>query len=78
MIQSFFSLCILNETGIITHLAIASKIINTLPDGIVTNKGPFYAGSIAPDLIRMREGVVRVDKKHSHMRDNIADVDFNN
>lgn len=32
---------------------------------------------MAPDLIRMREGYVRTDKKHSHMRDNIADVDFN-
>jgi hypothetical protein len=63
--------------GIITHLAIANRILNTLPDGIIINKGLFYAGSIAPDLIRMREGVVRADKKHSHMRDNIADVDFN-
>jgi len=63
--------------GIITHSAIANRIINALPDGIITNKGLFYAGSIAPDLIRMREGVVRADKKHSHMRDNIADVDFN-
>lgn len=63
--------------GIITHLAIANRIINALPDGIITNKGLFYAGSIGPDLIRMREGGVRADKKHSHMRDNIADVDFN-
>ena len=62
--------------GVITHLAIANRIINALPDGIITNKGLFYVGSIAPDLIRMREGVVRADKKHSHMRDNIADVDF--
>ncbi|WBW96203.1 zinc dependent phospholipase C family protein [Oceanirhabdus sp. W0125-5] len=63
--------------GIITHLEIANRIINTLPDGIIKDKGLFYAGSIAPDLIRMREGVVRADKKHSHMRDNIADLDFN-
>ena len=62
--------------GVVTHLAIANRIINELPDGIITNKGLFYAGSIAPDLIRMREGVVRADKKHSHMRDNIADIDF--
>jgi len=57
-------------------LAIANRIINALPDGIITNKGLFYAGLIAPDLIRIREGCVRADKKHSHMRDNIADVDF--
>ncbi len=63
--------------GIITHLAIANKIVNELPHGIITNKGMFYIGSIAPDLIRMREGFIRADKKHSHMRDNIADVDFN-
>jgi len=62
--------------GIITHLAISNRIINALPDGIITNKGLFYAGSIAPDLIRAREGCIRADKKHSHMRDNIADVDF--
>jgi hypothetical protein len=62
--------------GIITHLAIANKIVNELPTGIITNEGLFYAGSIAPDLIRMREGVTRVDKKHSHMRDNITDVEF--
>jgi len=62
--------------GVITHLAIANKIIKALPDGIITNKELFYAGSIAPDLIRMREGVVRADKKHAHMRDNIADIEF--
>lgn len=62
--------------GIITHLAIANKIINALPDGVITNKGLFYAGSIAPDSVHQREGFVRADKKHSHMRDNITDVDF--
>lgn len=62
--------------GIITHLEIANRIINELPDEIITNKALFYLGSIAPDLIRMREGFVRADKKHSHMRDNIADIDF--
>lgn len=62
--------------GIITHLAIANRIINALPDGVITNKGLFYAGSIAPDTIHMREGYIRADKKHSHMRDNITDVDF--
>lgn len=62
--------------GIITHLAIANKIINELPSGIIKNKGLFYAGSIAPDLIRMRQGVTRADKKHTHMREGITDVDF--
>ncbi|MCM1991407.1 zinc dependent phospholipase C family protein [Oceanirhabdus seepicola] len=62
--------------GPITHLAIANRIVNTLPNGIITNKGLFYAGSIAPDAIHCREGYVREDKKHSHMRDDIADMDF--
>lgn len=62
--------------GIITHLAIANKIINELPSGIIKDEGLFYAGSIAPDLIRMREGVTRADKKHTHMREGITDVDF--
>lgn len=64
--------------GTIAHLTIANRIINTLPDGVITNKGLFYAGSIAPDSIHRREGFVRADKKHSHMRDTIADVDFGN
>jgi len=62
--------------GIITHLAIANRIINTLPDGVITNKGLFYAGAIAPDAVHQREGYVRADKKHSHMRENITDVEF--
>jgi hypothetical protein len=62
--------------GIITHLAIANRIINALPDGVITNKGLFYAGAIAPDAVHQREGYVRADKKHSHMRENITDVEF--
>lgn len=62
--------------GIITHLAIANKIVNELPNGIIKSRGLFYAGSIAPDLIRMRQGVTRADKKHTHMREGITDVDF--
>ena len=62
--------------GVITHLEIANRIIDALPDGVIKNKELFYLGSIAPDLIRMREGVVREDKKHSHLRDNIADMEF--
>lgn len=62
--------------GPITHLAIANRIINALPEGVIRNKGLFYAGSIAPDSIHGREGFVREDKKHSHLRDNIAGIDF--
>lgn len=62
--------------GIITHLEIANRIINELPDGVIKNKGLFYAGSIAPDAVHQREGYVRADKKHSHMRENITDVNF--
>lgn len=62
--------------GGITHLVIANKIENKLRDGIITNKGLFYAGAIAPDAINQRENYVRADKKHSHLRDDITDVEF--
>lgn len=65
-----------NMSGIITHLAIANRVVNALPSGVITNKGLFYAGSIAPDAVHQREGYVRADKKHSHMRHDITDVDF--
>lgn len=62
--------------GPIIHLTIANRIISALPEGVIRNKGLFYAGSIAPDSIHGREGFVRGDKKHSHLRDDIADIDF--
>lgn len=62
--------------GVITHLAIANKIVNTLPSGVIKNKGLFYAGAISPDAVHQRDGFVREDKKHSHMRENITDVEF--
>ncbi len=63
-------------SGIITHLIIADEIIKRIPDGIITNQDLFYAGSFAPDAIHAREGYVRADKKHTHLRDDIADKDF--
>lgn len=62
--------------GTITHLAVAYEILKSLPDGIITNQDLFYAGSLAPDAIHAREGFIRADKKHTHLRDDIADMDF--
>ena len=62
--------------GTITHLAVAYEILKALPDGIITNQDLFYAGSLAPDAIHAREGFIRADKKHTHLRDDIADMDF--
>ena len=62
--------------GTITHLAVAYEILKELPDGIITNQDLFYAGSLAPDTIHARKGFIRSDKKHTHLRDDIADMDF--
>ncbi|MDF2544819.1 MAG: hypothetical protein K0S47_4537 [Herbinix sp.] len=62
--------------GLIVHLVIANEMIKLLPEGTIKNEGLFYAGVIAPDAIHAREGFVRADKKHTHLRDDIADKDF--
>jgi len=62
--------------GTITHLAIANKILEKLPEGVITNKGLFYTGATAPDAIHARANFKRVDKKRTHMREDIADREF--
>jgi len=62
--------------GVVTHLAIAERIIDKLPNELIANKALFYAGSIAPDAIHARVDYVRADKKHTHLRDDIRDIDF--
>lgn len=62
--------------GIFVHLVIAREIYKRLPKGTIRDEGLFYAGSIAPDAIHAREGFVREDKKHTHLRDDILDRDF--
>lgn len=62
--------------GLLAHLIIAKEIINLLPENTIKNVGLFYAGSIAPDGIHAREGFVRADKRHTHLRDDIHDQDF--
>jgi hypothetical protein len=64
--------------GIITHLIIADEILKKIPMGLITNQDLFYAGSFAPDAIHEREGYIRADKKHTHLRDDILDKDFSN
>ncbi len=62
--------------GLFVHPVVAQEIYKLLPQGIITDEGMFYAGSIAPDAIHAREGFVREEKKHTHLRDHIPDRDF--
>jgi len=57
--------------GIVTHLAIANKILKELPEGVITNKGLFHIGATAPDAIHVRPNFTRADKKHTHLRTGI-------
>ncbi len=62
--------------GLATHLIIAREVHKLLPEGTIRDIGQFYAGSIAPDAVHVRRNYVRADKKHTHLRDDIADKDF--
>jgi hypothetical protein len=62
--------------GLATHLIVAREVVQLLPEDTIHNIGQFYSGSIAPDAIHAREGFVRADKKHTHLRDNIPDDVF--
>jgi hypothetical protein len=64
--------------GTITHLLIAKRIIETLPEGTISNKALFYAGSIAPDAVHAKENYSRADKKKSHLSTGIHDNDMLN
>jgi len=64
--------------GLITHLEIANNIGKKLKTGIIKNRALFYIGSIAPDAVHSKEDYQRIHKKKSHLRQEIADVDFNN
>ncbi len=63
--------------GLITHMVIAREIIGRLPKGTISDPGIFYLGNLAPDSIHARDGYIRAYKKHTHMRDDIPDIDFN-
>jgi hypothetical protein len=62
--------------GVITHMVIAREIIKLLPEGTIRDQGLFYLGNLAPDAIHAREGYERAHKKHTHFRDDILDVEF--
>ncbi len=62
--------------GLAAHLIITREIHKLLPEGTIGDVGQFYAGSIAPDAIHVRENYIRSDKKHIHLRDDIPDKDF--
>ncbi len=62
--------------GLAAHLLIARELQKILPNGTIGNMGQFYAGSIAPDAVHSRINYVRAHKKHTHLRDDIADTEF--
>jgi hypothetical protein len=62
--------------GVITHMVIAREIIKLLPEGTIRDQGLFYLGNLAPDAIHAREGYERAHKKHTHFRDDILDMEF--
>jgi hypothetical protein len=62
--------------GVITHMVIAREIMKLLPEGTIKDQGLFYLGNLAPDAIHAREGYERAHKKHTHFRDDILDMEF--
>ena len=62
--------------GLVAHLIIARELHKLLPEGTIGKLGQYYAGSIAPDAVHARVNYVRLDKKRTHLRDDIMDKDF--
>ena len=59
----------------IAHLSLAELILSLRPE-LVRNRDSFYLGCIAPDAIESKEGAVRDDKKHVHLRLGITDMEW--
>lgn len=62
--------------GLITHMVIAREMIKRLPKESIREEGLFYLGNLAPDAVHAREGYIRAYKKHTHFRDDIPDMEF--
>jgi hypothetical protein len=62
--------------GVITHMVIAREMLKLLPENTIEDQALFYLGTLAPDAIHAREGFIRAEKKHTHLRDDIPDKDF--
>ena len=59
----------------LAHLAVAHKILSLRPE-LISFDDSYYLGSIAPDAIESKEGAVRDDKKHVHLRLGITDMEW--
>lgn len=60
--------------GTITHLVIADKVLERLPEPIkrkIHNKSLFYCGNLAPDAIMARANYERSMKRHTHFKDDV-------
>lgn len=62
--------------GTITHLVIADKVLDHLDNDFTCDLGLILAGTIAPDAVHAKKGYVLVDKKRSHLKQNIPDEEF--
>ncbi len=62
--------------GPITHLVIANEILKKISVSDNSKVTEFLAGALAPDAIHARKGFRREDKKRTHLRQNIPDVEF--
>ncbi len=59
----------------LAHLAVAHEILSLRPE-LVRFEDSFYLGTIAPDSIESKQGVVRDDKKLVHLRLGISDMEW--
>ncbi len=59
----------------LAHLAVAHRILTMRPE-LIRFEDSFYLGTIAPDSIESKEGVVRDDKKLVHLRLGISDMEW--
>ena len=65
----------INMANTIAHLMVAQRIISKKPD-FVKDLDAYYMGTIAPDTISSMPGWTRDDKKITHLRLAIPDLEW--
>ncbi|MCL2386190.1 MAG: zinc dependent phospholipase C family protein [Defluviitaleaceae bacterium] len=64
--------------GTVTHIAIAEKIYSIVGSDKISNLADFYNGNLAPDAIHAKKGYQRIDKKRSHLTEDIPNSEIIN
>jgi len=64
--------------GTVTHIAIAEKIYSIVESGKISSLEDFYNGNLAPDAIHAKKGYQRMDKKRSHLTEDIPNSEIIN